>query len=210
VPGTGVKGAVRTAFELLSGGCPVTEKMERCRLGRLCPACALFGAMGHAGHVGFSEFVASADTSYEVTRAADGWPGKSQSDDYRVYDGRPATGLEGQPMPRRQAVEAMPVDTQLTGSCWFRSVPSEQLGRLLLAAGLGEGSRRVSLRLGGKKFDGFGEVRAKCLRVRLHEGPLKRRTLAGAEVAAWLRERVDAAVSETPGIDGVLEALKNG
>ena len=66
VPGSGIKGAVRTLYELLSFSCNPFDFKAGCKGHRLCDACSLFGARGHLGRVSFSDAIPDGSVSVVV------------------------------------------------------------------------------------------------------------------------------------------------
>lgn len=166
IPGSGVKGAVRTLYELLSFSCDPLDRHNRCIGGRCCDACSLFGYQGYGGRVSFTDAVPADREAVKVevrkvpmpwTPKADRTPGQ-----FRLYDLREATFLE----PGRKTVQSAPrilarevfsgtFETRLL----FSNLTPEEMGRLLLALGLAADlSPRFYLRLGGVKYDGKGAV----------------------------------------------------
>src|SRR5262245_32739548 len=64
IPGSGIKGAVRTVYELLSFSCdpfawsnPERRRAQtnHCTARACCDACSLFGVLGRSGRVGFDD-----------------------------------------------------------------------------------------------------------------------------------------------------------
>jgi hypothetical protein len=207
LPGAGLKGAVRTIFEVLTGSCSPVEPTRRCKLDRqpdrrrLCPACRVFGAMGHAGHVGFGEHLTTGEEP-AVLRVARGWTGKSSSTEvYRFYDGAHATSVhpqsgQEQPMRREEPVEV--VQDGMQGLAWFRHLPVADLGGLFLALGLGAGELAIPLRVGGKKYDGLGHVAVQVQLLILRDF---------AKLGAAAQDRLEADALSTFVADAVATAL---
>lgn len=208
IPGSGIKGAVRTLYELLSFSCDpfaATDRSRRhetgvyCTRQSCCEACSLFGLLGWNGRVGFSDAVPVRPDSVQVnvenvpipwTPDASKTPG-----DFRLYDLEEARMLDPDrkvwmPRPKELAREVFrgDLETQMT----FWNVSREELGRLLLTMGLGpeEGSR-FHLRLGGVKYDGKGGVQVKPQAIRL-TAP-ERETLEGKDSEERCANWIDAA-----------------
>jgi RAMP superfamily protein len=169
LPGSGIKGAVRTLFELLSFSCdPFAGRSdgERCTKSSCCEACALFGLLGWSGRVSFGDASPASPGAVEVKVEKVPIPWLPHADktrgEFRVYDLGKAVQFD----PDRRVWEARPkeltrevfsgrFETRLT----FWNLSREQLGRLMLCMGIGEdSSTRFLLRLGGVKYDGKGGV----------------------------------------------------
>lgn len=174
VPGSGIKGAVRTLYELLSFSCdPFTR--AGCTAQSCCDACALFGHLGYSGRLGFGD-AAPAEAGkvrVEVQKVPVPWkpdPSKTPGD-FRLYDLQEATFFEKgrptpQPRPRDLSREVYlgAFDTRMT----FSNLEPQELGRVLLAMGIGtDRATRFWLRLGGVKYDGKGAVKVVPYNLRL-------------------------------------------
>lgn len=174
IPGTGIKGAVRTLYEILSFSCDPHGEGE-CK-GNIrksfaereyCDACSLFGCMGWRGRVSFSDAVAVAEASVnaEVRWVAMPWEphGEKTRGDFRLYDLACAVAVDRttgvrSPAPKELAREAY--DGKFTTRLNFWNVREEELGRILLAMGVaGSAEAGFPLRLGGCRYDGQGAVR---------------------------------------------------
>jgi hypothetical protein len=169
LPGSGIKGAVRTLYELLSFSCDPFARggAERCTPQACCDACSLFGLLGYSGRLSFTDAVPPEPgaVQVEVQKVPVPWtpdPSKTPGD-FRLYDLQEATFLP----PGRKTAQKQPKElarevyhgafaTRMT----FTNVTAEELGRLLLAMGLGtDRNTRFLLRLGGVKYDGKGGVK---------------------------------------------------
>jgi RAMP superfamily len=195
IPGSGIKGAVRTLYELLSFSCnPLAG--SACRPQDCCDACAVFGVLGYAGRLGFTDARPQPPNAarVEVQKVPIPWtPDASKTaGDFRLYDLEEATTFEKgrrtpQPAPKKLSREVFvgAFETRMT----FWNLESQELGRLLLAMGVGaDEATRFPLRLGGVKYDGKGTVSVSPHRLRLarpeardHEGEAY-----GAEQARWI------------------------
>lgn len=199
LPGSGIKGAVRTLYELLSFSCdPLvrgSDRRGRCSATSCCDACSLFGLAGYSGRVSFTDAVPAGPEAVKVevgkvpipwTPKADRTPGQ-----FRLYDLGEATFLA----PGRKTAQSAPrilAREVFSGTFETRlqianAAPSE-IGRLLLALGLGADlSTRFYLRLGGVKYDGKGAVRVAPLALSLAGGDSPREGEAcHAECRRWI------------------------
>lgn len=152
IPGTSIKGAVRTYAEALSPSC----EGGRCTGSELCIGCQIFGARGLQGRVAFGDAEAAGNVNtrpYQMTaRWSGGFPGGRRF--YR--HGRPGpTELPG----GRERVEVVPAGTKFESEVFIHGLTEPELGLLLLAMGLGPDGYRFDLKLGGGKNRGLGSVR---------------------------------------------------
>jgi RAMP superfamily len=205
VPGSGIKGAVRTLYELLTFSCdPFTSG---CQAQKCCPACSLFGLAGRSGRVSFSDAVPAREGAVQVTvrKVPTPWkpnPAKTGGD-FRVYDLRDAAMFDkGRRvwLPRPKALAREVLTGEFTTRMTFWNATPEELGRLLLAMGLGlDEAVRFELRLGGVKYDGQGGVRVTTQEIRL--ATPRTLTLRGDECAErcarWIRNARETAWGST-------------
>jgi hypothetical protein len=207
LPGSGIKGAVRTLYELLSFSCdPFARDGRRggsqqayCSPQACCDACSLFGLLGYNGRLSFSDAspASAAAVQVEIEKVPVPWtpdPGKTRGD-FRLYDLEEATQLapgrriaEKRPKELAREVYRGAFETRMS----FANLEPQELGRVLLALGLGYGpTTEFLLRLGGVKYDGKGAVDAAPERLRL---ALPRpESLAGDECRKRCSEWVAAA-----------------
>ncbi|HEX3532156.1 MAG TPA: RAMP superfamily CRISPR-associated protein [Thermoanaerobaculia bacterium] len=218
VPGSGIKGAVRTLFELLTFSCDPFSK--GCSATECCPTCSLFGIAGWSGRVSFSDAVPAHDGAVrvEVRKVPTPWkpdPAKTGGD-FRLYDQREATMHDKErdvwlPRPKELAREVLTGELRMRLVFW--NATSEELGRLLFAMGLGtDEAVRFDLRLGGVKYDGQGGVKVTPEEIRLVTP--KAQTLRGAECAErcerWMRNAQQSAwgIAFWPVLEDLAAALQ--
>lgn len=156
LPGTGLKGAVRALFELLTDSCDHFQKS----CGR-CPACALFGYLGQMGRASFTDAVPAEPGAVAVglERVPEAWephPEKTLGE-FRVYDRASATARD--PVTKKTVAAPRPLWREVFRGRFrttlsFENASRDELGRLLVTLGLG--SSLHVLRLGGHRFDGQG------------------------------------------------------
>lgn len=173
VPGSSIKGAVRTVFELLTSSCDPMAK-SRCKSKLLCPACTVFGSLGYRGRVSFDDAVPITDSSVEVAVA---WtpvphgPNREKTEgDFRLYDLRPWEPEAGQPPPPGglRPLEREVFSGRFVTRLRFHNLTRQSLGALMICMGCStESWQRFPLRLGGVKYDGKGAVRTQPVRTRL-------------------------------------------
>lgn len=173
LPGSGIKGAVRTHYEILSHSCDPfawTDRSrrheERCTRRSCCEACSLFGILGWAGRVSFADAVPASSGSVQVRveNVPTPWVpyGDKTRGDFRIYDQAESVQFDKDTRTQRKRPKDLTrevytgmFETRMT----FWNATEEELGRLLVAMGLGAGEpTRFDLRLGGVKYDGKGAV----------------------------------------------------
>jgi CRISPR/Cas system CSM-associated protein Csm3 (group 7 of RAMP superfamily) len=160
IPGSSLKGAVRSTFEAITLSCiakgrrdVVARDWQECRRKDwLCPACRLFGAMGYLGKIKFSDAVQQSNRG-EVWTVPQMYQPKTRDPDGRKFymHGKQTTG--------EQPVEAVPEGELFNFSVRFDNLSEAELGGLLTALGLSPDPReKFSLKLGGFKPACFGSV----------------------------------------------------
>ncbi|MES1244635.1 MAG: RAMP superfamily CRISPR-associated protein [Acidobacteriota bacterium] len=217
IPGSGIKGAVRTVFELLSHSCDPFA--TRCSRDSCCEACSVFGILGWSGRVDFSDArPASTDSvAVKVEQVPIPWlpHAEKTGGDFRFYDLREAVELDPerriwQPRARNLTREVFTgrFETRLA----FWNMSREELGRLILCMGFGGGAAtRFSLRLGGVKYDGKGAVKVKPLELQL--AAPRRKSWNGPqceeEIATWIAaaQRSPWSRSFLPGLEKLARTL---
>jgi hypothetical protein len=173
IPGSGIKGAVRTLYELLSFSCdpfawndPERRRTlgTRCSPRACCDACSLFGVLGRNGRLGFDDAKPPGieDVRVEVRDVPVPWTPQKAQGNVSLYDLKEATLFDRDrrvevERPRELSREVFlgTFETRMT----FWNVTREELGRVLLSMGIGaDEPTRFFLRLGGVKYDGKGAV----------------------------------------------------
>jgi RAMP superfamily len=201
LPGSGIKGAVRTLYELLSFSCdPLARGRDRCTVAHCCDACSLFGLPGYSGRIGFTDAVPAGPQAVKVevqkvpipwTPKPDRTPGQ-----FRLYDLSEATFLPpgrrtAQSAPRILAREVF--SGKFEARLLFSNLTAVEMGRVLLALGIGqEPAPRFCLRLGGVKYDGKGAVQVTPRRLALAGQP---EAWEGGALQARYRPWIEAARS---------------
>lgn len=202
IPGSGIKGAVRNLYELLSFSCDPFARHDRCRAASCCDACLLFGLLSRTGRVGFDDARPATPESerVEVREVPIPWTPQKPTGDVSLYDFQEAMQFD---RDRKVFVKSLKelsrevftgtFETRMT----FWNVTREELGRLLLSMGVGtDETTAFFLRLGGVKYDGKGavKVRPQALtlaspdRKNMKDDPLQREIvgwLEAARTSAW-------------------------
>jgi hypothetical protein len=196
IPGSGIKGSVRTVYELLSFSCDPFSRS--CNARSCCDACSLFGVLGRSGRVGFDDARPAKEGSVrvEVREVPMPYPPPRLECDVCLYDLQKIQQRNGDRKTLAREVFLGTFETRMT----FWNVKPEELGRLLLCMGFGMAElTRFFLRLGGVKYDGKGA--ATVLPRQLVLASPSRNTLQGdalkRELDGWLQSARDSEWAKT-------------
>ncbi len=204
IPGSGIKGAVRTLYELLSASCNPFDFTHGCKGALACDACSLFGLRGWTGRVAFSDAVPLAPDAVrrEVRLVPTPWEpdGSKTNGEFRLYDLATETGPG-----RGQAPELPPYAREVYSGSFttrlsFTNATDDELGRLALCLGLGgAASFGFPIRLGGVKYAGQGAVQVAVKHLSLR-WPVRTEFDAqesGARVSSWITTALSGPWGET-------------
>lgn len=181
IPGTGIKGPVRSIVEAISNSCVrQTGRRENLKSHRacadvkhrqeagatLCPACRLFGTTGYRGRVHFTDAVPVDRVQTRIVKIADLWPPR-QSKGRKFYETKTFRVLENQqPERNHRFLEAVPEETHFATMLFFENVSAAEIGLVIRALGLDrhpeQPERVVSafpVKIGGAKPRCLGAVR---------------------------------------------------
>lgn len=164
VPGSSIKGTIRTIFEALAGGC---DEIGSCAP-KFCSACALFGYVTREDGCYMSRLSWDDALPEDPTRAQ-----KSIQSQYlpQAYGPRRQAGRRVYSAPTSKLRSEVPYavvnrGTTFLTQCRFTNVTSAELGFVFLAMGL-DGT--FTPRLGGGKFAGLGRVNFEPLSAKLRK-----------------------------------------
>lgn len=190
IPGSGIKGPVRTLVEAFSNSCVrvqesdvVSRNYKPCnaRTG-LCPACRMFGSTGQAGRVRFDDAgpVGNEETLQHLTQivkiAELFGPNASPQRKFYVIQ---QTAVSKNLVPERTHafIEVVPKDTLFITTLYFDNLSNGEIGLLLRALGFdlhpSNSRAKTSLRnrfpisLGGAKPRALGAVKVLLSELRL-------------------------------------------
>ena len=143
IPGTGIKGAVRSIVEAISNSCVrQVAKGERapgheaCRdANTLCPACRLFGTTGYGGRVHFSDAVPLREVGTQKIKISDLWPPR-QAKGRKFYYARSFQPLDMQPEKNHRFIEGVPKGSKFAATLYFENLSTAEMGLLVRAIGL--------------------------------------------------------------------------
>ncbi len=186
IPGSTLKGVVRSIVEAATASCITTTRVERrwlpipdsstrdgCTPAHACPACSMFGRMNRMSKIRFGD--AQPDEPIRTLgwrvkplhnpHANDAPPvyrtdnGHGQYKGRKFYrHGRMATSETDAP------IEAMPRQTRLTSKVWFTNLAPHEMGALCFGLGL-DGT--IALKLGGHKPRCLGSLGSGMIALRL-------------------------------------------
>jgi len=175
VPGSSIKGAVRSLAEMLSPSCMAVvddrDYQGQCKADdslMLCPVCGLFGALSYRGRLTFEDAVIPSPQSDHVTifqrtepryAAPESEAERDKSFEFRKFYRGPAQSARTQDHERLEVLKqglSCPLLIRLS------NVQDWEAGLLILSLGAAPGME-FNWKLGGAKNRGFGLVTV-CLR----------------------------------------------
>jgi len=174
IPGTGIKGAVRSVVEAISNSCVrLSARRERgpgshrpCSdPSRLCPACRLFGTTGYRGRAHFSDAVPVGDVETTTIKIADLWPPRVTRE-RKFYQTKAFQPQDMRPQKNYRFLEVVPKGAHFKTTLFFENATTAEMGVLVRALGLAlhpekEGSvvYAFPIKIGGAKPRCLGSVR---------------------------------------------------
>lgn len=143
IPGTGIKGAVRSIVEAISNSCvrqvargERAPGHEACRDEKnLCPACRLFGTTGYGGRAHFSDAVPVGEVQPTFIKIADLWPPR-QAKGRKFYHTKSFQPLDMQPQRNHRFIEVVPNGSKFAATLYFENLSAAEMGLLIRALGL--------------------------------------------------------------------------
>lgn len=166
IPGTSIKGAVRSVAEAISNSCvKIKGKSEKlaltsCELepenGKLCPACNLFGTTGYGGRVCFLDAnLLKIET--EIVKIGELWGPRVNKSKRKFYQNKkfnPVGNLK--PEKNYRFVEAVKKASKFNTTLRFQNVTEGELSLILYAMGI---NQDYMIKIGGAKPRCFGTVK---------------------------------------------------
>jgi CRISPR/Cas system CSM-associated protein Csm3 (group 7 of RAMP superfamily) len=211
IPGTSLKGAVRSIVEAISASCvrqvrreeTLPRMYEPCRdPGNLCPACRIFGTTGFRGRVCFADAFPRGNVTTEVVKIGELW-GPRRSEGRKFYrNGEAAVFSDRKPEKNRRFLEVVPEKTRFETTLFFENLEEGELG--LLGYAMGWEKKREEERLvlafrpkiGGAKPRCFGTVQfvpKKVVLFEFHQKALwESRVLEGQDMHGFLVRCLEA------------------
>jgi CRISPR type III-B/RAMP module RAMP protein Cmr6 len=185
IPGTSIKGAVRSVLEAISNSCvsqagrrenyphthkkcefkPEKEKVDLCR------ACKVFGTTGYAGRVNFSDALPET-SNIEIEKIHELFPPKKNKGTRKFYQNKKFNPVGNRrPEQNYRFVEAVKKGSIFKTSLSFQNLTKEELGLLCYAMGVGQD---YMIKVGGAKPRCFGTVRFIPINLKLWTDPLEK------------------------------------
>jgi len=181
IPGTGIKGAVRSIVEAISNSCVLQHtwrerllgshracervKRGRERQARLCPACRLFGTTGYRGRVHFADATPVGEVQTATIKIADLWPPRRYKG-RKFYQTKAFQRQDMRPQKNYRFLEVIPQGTCFRTTMFFENVETAEMGLVMRALGLAFGQEAPDkivyafpVKLGGAKPRCLGSVR---------------------------------------------------
>jgi len=161
IPGSTIKGVVRSYAEALSFSC----EGGKCKGENLCQCCSLFGSKNFSGRLLFTdtEPVDPKTVNLKIYNITPRWGGKNKD-----YGGRrfyphsyqyPNRSVEEKWLARDgERIEAVKQDTKFKFDLHFHNLSESELGLLILGMGMADGYE-FELKMGGAKNRGLGSVK---------------------------------------------------
>lgn len=190
IPGTSIKGAVRSVLEAISNSCvsqvgrrenhPRTHRKcefdpEKKRVD-LCSSCKLFGTTGYAGRANFSDAPPEMEgirDIIEIVKIHELFPPKINKKDKRKFYQNKKFNPVGNLKPEKnyRFVEAVKKGSIFKTSLSFQNLTKEELALLFYAMGVGQD---YMIKVGGAKPRCFGTVRFNPANLKLWADPLEK------------------------------------
>ncbi|MDW8064316.1 MAG: RAMP superfamily CRISPR-associated protein [Anaerolineae bacterium] len=172
IPGTSIKGAVRSVAEALSNSCvkvrardeKIRSSHEACRDEKeLCPACRLLGTTGYRGRVHFTDAIPVGEVQTHYIKIADLWP-PHQARGRKFYYSKQFQKLDMQPERNHRFLEAVPKGSKFRTVLYFENTSNAEMGLLIRTLGLDRSTQDkieyvFPIKLGGAKPRCLGSVR---------------------------------------------------
>jgi len=189
IPGTGIKGPVRSIVEAISNSCVSQigrrgekRKWKTCADfqpapetgAQLCPACRLFGTTGYRGRVSFTDAVPAGLVQSKIVKIADLWP-PHPSERRKFYEAKAFREPENQkPERNHRFLEAVPKGAGFATTLFFENADVAEMGLMLRALGLDRHPEQPEnvvyafpVKIGGAKPRCLGAVRFHPKRISL-------------------------------------------
>lgn len=209
IPGSSIKGAIRSILEAISNSCVLHSRPHEVRLtnigqahrpckstDNLCPACRIFGHTGLQGRASFSDAFPENFLDLHIVKIPELWhhrPKKVRRLDKarRFYENRKFKELsDKKPEPGHWFVEAVCEGARFRTSLHFENLSESEFGLLLYSLGWKEEAKAIGVaftpKLGGAKPRCFGTIKFEPVRLLLWDTWLKSHAIQDDEMIAVL------------------------
>ncbi|PSB01550.1 RAMP superfamily CRISPR-associated protein [Merismopedia glauca] len=220
IPGSSLKGVIRSTYEAITLSCLCKTKANREAIPngykecndkqKLCPACQVFGAMGWQGLISFNDAIADEikpsigfmPSLHNPRPKRDGYylNGKVAGRKFYYHAIKPVDKGQQQGIPVQQAGNELTFSTQLQ----FMNLTKAELGTLLIVLGQDK-NNNFALKVGGGKPIGMGTMIVELTKIE-RCNDLKNRYLdycysendflAGDKLKQYIQELIQASHNE--------------
>jgi CRISPR/Cas system CSM-associated protein Csm3 (group 7 of RAMP superfamily) len=182
VPGTTLKGAVRSVAEAISASCVSVRSRHdnrklkgypRCSIRKdkkkieICPTCRIFGMTNYRGHISFSDALPKGDFEPKIIKVAELWGPKRIVPKRKFYKNGQYRELKSQsPEMNYRYIEAVPKNSIFTFDLFFENAAKSDLSLVFHSMGIGQDFK---IKIGGAKPRCLGNVSFAARRIRISE-----------------------------------------
>ena len=202
VPGSSLKGAVRSVAEAISNSClrviskkeqiyrPNTHMVCKFKVGKdeiLCPCCGLFGTTGYSGRVNFSD-ASPIEHELEIVKIFELFSPRIIKRKRKFYENKQFNPIGNlTPEKNHRFVEAAKKGSRFRTRLRFLNITGDEFSLLLHAMGV---NQDYQIKLGGAKPRCFGTVSFTPTRLLILDGehPLEHREKEGKELNSFISE----------------------
>jgi len=144
IPGTGLKGAVRSIVEAISNSCvrqaargeQVRSSHTACQdPSALCPACRLFGTTGYRGRVHFSDAAPVSEVETQIIKISDLWPPRLAKG-RKFYEAKVFQAQDMQPERSHRFIEVVGKGAHFSARLYLENVTEAEMGLIIRALGI--------------------------------------------------------------------------
>lgn len=196
IPGTSIKGAVRSVAEGISNSClsqwkkgeRFSRSHEKCKLNtNLCPSCKIFGTTGYSGRVSFSD-TQSLKTDFEIVKIGELFPPVVYQQKRKYYQNKKFNPIgDLKPEKNYRFVEAIKKDSIFATTLNFQNLSEAELSLVLHSMGI---NQDFMIKIGGAKPRCFGTVKFQPKEIKLinRDLVLTPEKMFESKDVTWVRE----------------------
>lgn len=169
IPGSTLKGTVRALARAISFSC---TKDNECKMNyekytaNTCITCDIFGIMGRASKVIFTDFMPENNVKLTVQELNTQFgPSKTKEDGFKFYE----TLTNHYGGTHKEKAEMISAGSSFTGKVFFKELTEEELSLLMYSLTLNaEKGQGINLKTGGFKNEGKGEIKAESIEFKIN------------------------------------------
>lgn len=184
VPGTTLKGAVRSVAEAISNSCISVRswndrrklgKYPKCRVPKtrnkkmikICPACRIFGTTDYKGHISFSDALPDGSIESRIIKIAELWRPRKLILKRKFYKSGKYIDLRDQsPEMNYRYIEAVPKNSIFTFNLFFENAQESDLSLVFHSMGI---NQDFEIKVGGAKPCCLGNVSFEARKIKVVE-----------------------------------------